>query len=316
MDGKQHNIVIAGFFHFMNRNRVKNAMRRIAVTLSAVFMIFYPSGYGKAAGEPTASAQEIDFYAATVVPTMNKVKNAMPPAPVGWVVAGETKSDPLPRSAHDQTAPFLNFIYQITYERTAGIREEKKKLNAVYRESAEKNGEAANPRIEALLKQQTTTSLALRKAARRKNQAEMQRLNDELDENGRKMRAVHEEVAEKISRDVDPYLIKDAEAIIRVAVNAEVFETGRGEPLSVPGAAFAFRLEGERTGPAAWKEGRTVILYGNWQQSGNGMFRAQVQRTSVAVKAQTIKITLTGDKKRTEELLKQLDKKSILSLMK
>ncbi|MDA8422883.1 MAG: hypothetical protein M0Z89_06080 [Nitrospiraceae bacterium] len=91
-------------------------MRRIAATLSAVFMIFYPAGHGKAAGEPTAAAQEIDFYAATVLPAMNKVKKAMPPTPAGWVVAGETKRDSLPRSAHDQTALFLHFIYQIKYQ--------------------------------------------------------------------------------------------------------------------------------------------------------------------------------------------------------
>ena len=300
----------------MKSNHVKNAVRRTAAVFFSFFMIFYlVVGHGHAAGEPTAPAQEIDFYTTTVLPAMNKVKKAMPPAPVGWVVAGETKSDPLPRSAHDQTVPFLHFIYQIRYQRTAGIREEKKKLNEVYNESAERNGEAANPRVEELLKQQTTASLALRKATRRKNQAEIQRLNDELDENGRKMRAIHEEVDKRISGDVDPYLIKDAEAIIRVAVNEEVFETACGEPLSVSEAAFAFRLEGKRTGPAAWKEGQTVILYGNWQQSGNGVLRAHVRRTSAAVKAQTIKITLTGDKKRIEGLLKQLDKKSILSLM-
>lgn len=302
----------------MNDNLTKSAVKQIATMLIAVSVVLsLAAGQGNAAGEPKAPTQgEIDFYTAAVLPAMSKVKKAMPPAPTGWVVAGETKSDPLPWSAQDRSVPFLHFIYQIKYRRMAGIQEEKKKLNEVYTESAEKNGEAANPQIEELLKQQTKASLALRKATRRKNQAEMQRLNDELDENGRKMHVIHEEVDKRISGDVDPYLIKDAEAIIRIAVNDDGVENGQGEPLSVPGAAFAFRGKGERTGPTVWKEGQTVILYGDWQQKGNGVWSAQVQRTSTTLKAQNIKITLIGDKKRTEELLKQLDKKSILSLMK
>ena len=182
--------------------------------------------------------------------------------------------------------------------------------------SSERHGEEANAQIDDLLRQQTATSLALRKATRRKNQAEIQRLNDELDENGRKMHAIHEDVDTKISRDVDQYLIKDAEAGIDIVVNDEWAETVYGEPVSVSGAAFAFRREGERKGPMVWQEGKIIILFGDWQQAGNGVFRGQVLQRPQSQKVQTIKITITGDRNRAAELLKQMDRKSILSLMK
>ena len=59
-----------------------------------------------------------------------------------------------------------------------------------------------------------------------------------------------------------------------------------------------------------------MILYGEWQQMDNGVFRGGVQHTPQNRKAQTIKIIITGDKNRVEELLKQMDRKAILSLMK
>ncbi|HYA87760.1 MAG TPA: hypothetical protein VEI57_11930 [Nitrospirota bacterium] len=266
-------------------------------------------------GSKTTGQERNDVYKFAALSVLDTLKKAMPTAPAGWTVADETTIDSLPEPESDGANQLYRFTYQIHYKRIAGIKEEKKRLTEVYAESAERHGEEANSQIDDLLKQQTATSLALRKATKHKNQAEMQRLNDELEENGRKMRAIHAEVDDKISSDVDQYLLKDTEVLIDIAVNDERAEDVYGEPVTVAEAAFAFRREGERKGPVMWQEGKTVILYGDWQQIGTGAFRGHVLHGPQNQRVQTIKITITGAGKRVLELLNQMDRKAILSLM-
>jgi hypothetical protein len=238
----------------------------------------------------------------------------MPPAPAGWTVAGETGIDPMPELVN-AAMQHLRFSYHITYRRVDGVKGEKKRLDDAYAESSRRHGEAAKPLIDALIKQQTETSLALRKAARRRNHAGEKRLNDELDENGRRMHALHEDVEKKISRDLEPFLVKDAETSLRVSVNDERAAIRRGEPIAMPNAAFAFRSDGERAGPFAWKEGQTVVLFGAWQQEQANVFGTAGKIPLQDRRVRTIMITLTGDQARTAQLFEQMDMKSILSLL-
>jgi hypothetical protein len=293
-------------------------MNRIPASIIAVLVCFSLAAPRARGDSETrlASGEEKDFYASVVVPAMTRVKKALPPAPAGWVVAGQTQVETAPLERVSGEMQSLRFAYVITYKRVEGVTEEKKKLDDAYMESLKKNEEVARPRIEELLKKQTETSLKLRTATRRKNRAEAQRLNDELDENGRTMRALHEEMDKKIAQDVEKYLIKDAEASIRVSLNDSSAELPQGAPFSLPGAAFALRREGERAGVTVWKEGQTVILYGGWQQERENTFRANVAQPPFSPKAKTVKILVTGDKRRVEQLLKQMNLKAVLLLMK
>ena len=54
--------------------------------------------------------------------------------------------------------------------------------------------------------------------------------------------ALHEDVEKNISRDMEPYLVKDAEVSMRISVNDERPAMLRGEPVIVPNADRA-RLE-------------------------------------------------------------------------
>ncbi len=284
----------------------------------AVFMIFSLIASRVMADSDTqpAAGDERQFYASVVAPAMTAVKKALPPAPPGWVVAGETKLDTAPLEKSVDGMRSLRFSCFISYKRVEGLQEEKKRLDDAYRESSRRHEEAAKPQIEELLKKQTETSLKLRKATRRKNQQEVLRLNDELDENGKTMRALHEETDRKIALDMENYLIKDSLASIRVSLNDNGAELLHGEPISVRGAAFALRREGERTGTTVWREGQTLILYGDWQQEPENTFRAKVEQQPFAPKAKIVKILITGEKKRVEQLLKKMDVKAILSLTK
>jgi hypothetical protein len=293
-------------------------MNSIIASIAAVFMIFSLTASRIMADSDTqpAAGDERQFYASVVAPAMTVVKKALPPAPPGWVVAGETKLDTAPPEKAVDGMRSLRFSCFISYKRVEGFQEERKRLDDAYRESSSRHAEAVKQLIVELLKKQTETSLKLKKATRRRNQKEMQRLNDELDENGKTMRALHEETDRQIAQDMENYLIKDSEASIRVSLNDNEAELLNGEPVSVRGAAFALRREGERTGATVWKEGRTLILYGGWQQKQENTFRAGVEQPPFAPKAKTVKILVMGDKKRVEQLLKKMDVKAILSLMK
>ncbi len=293
-------------------------MKRIPtllIVLSAIATLIAPATTAGSAARP-ATKEERDFYASVVVPVLNSIKKAMPPAPNGWIVASEEKNPSAPPEQVTGDSTGLHLVYTITYKRLTGLKEEQLRLDEAYAESSNKNQEAAKPLIDELIQQQTETSVALRKASRMRNQHEMQRLNDELDENGRKMRAIHEDVDRKISRDVEPYLVKDAEASIRISLNDNRLDLLQGEPFVQHQAAFALRREGERSGIASWREGRTVILFGNWELEGQGRFRANIDQPPFSPKVQTITITVAGDRKRVNTLIGQIDLRTILGLMK
>jgi len=234
----------------------------------------------------------------------------------GWVVASETTIDAVPSEQVAGDVKRLHFQYAINYRRIAGVKEEKKLLRDVYIESSGRHGEAARLQIEDLIDQQSKVALALRKATRSKNNAEIQRLNDELDDNGRKMKAVHEDIDRQIAQDVEKYLVKDADASIVVSVNDSNARLQQGEIITLPGAAFALRTEGEQSGPTSWHEGQTLILYGDWQLLQGVSYHADIDQPLFDQKAKTIKIMIIADRKRSETLLKQIDLPAILNLMK
>ncbi len=286
----------------------------IAVTTAAV-LAGGSAAFAEATSHPPTK-EEKDFYASTVVPALNAVRKAMPPAPAGWVVAGETKISPDPSGLAPADVAVFHVAYLITYKRVTGIKEELRRLDDRYAESSGRNQEDAKPRIDELIRQQTETSLALRKATRRKNQKDMDRLNDELDENGRKMRAVHEDVDKKIALDVEPYLVKDAEAVVLVSLNDAIAELPQGEPLAFPKAAHALRREGTRAGITSWREGQTMILFGGWRLEREGRFRVQADPQPFSPKVRAVRIVVTGDRKRSDSLIGSIDLRALLDLMK
>ncbi len=241
------------------------------------------------------------------------VKKAFPPAPAGWALVESTNDSPHPaRDAAGTGAP--RFSCTVTYRRIQGVREEQKKLDEAYAESRARNEEAIKPQLVELFQTQNRIALKLRRATKRRNQTEIDRLNAELDDNGRTMRALHDETDRKISGEVEPYLVRDAEATIRISVNDSDAELQGGEPVAVRRSSFARRREGEQAGPTVWKNGQTLVLLGGWKQQEQNVFRAEAeQAASPAIR--TISLLFTGDKKRVKALIKETDVKALQALI-
>ncbi len=297
---------------------IADTMKRIyplIIILSTIIALTGSEVFPDAAVHPL-SKEERDFYVSSIMPALAAVQKSMPPAPHGWAVAGETKISAEPPVRVSADIAGFHFAYLITYKRMDGVKEEQRRLDELYAASSGKNREAAKLQIDELIQQQTDTSLALRKATRRRNQREMDRLNAELDENGSKMRAIHEDIDRKIAKDVEPYLLKDAEASILVSINDTSAELPEAGSLAFPGAAFALRREGARSGITSWREGQTMILFGGWEQEKQNRFRTKTDQPLFSPKARTVRIVVTGDRKRTEELMGLIDIGAILRLMK
>jgi hypothetical protein len=293
-------------------------MKRIGSPLIAILLSFTALPANAAsAGEPhPATQQEKDFYASVVVPTLSTVRKAMPRAPEGWVVENESPIAPaLPDPVTGEPGS-LNYSYSITYKRVAGVQEETKRLGEAYAEIAKKSAEAAKSRLDELAGNQAEAEQSLKKAQKHKEIGRERRLKKELEEIDRKLKALAQETERKTEQEIEQFLVKDFEVVIRVFLNESSAEFPGAKAFSRPKAAFALRKEGERIGAKDWKEAQTLILYGEWQEVRLNTFRASMAQKPYWPKPQTITIAVAGERTRTDHFLKQTDLRSLLELMK
>ena len=259
---------------------------------------------------------EKDFYAATVLPALTTVRNAMPRAPQGWIVEGETPVALLLPEQVTEDAGRLRTVYEIRYARIDGVEAEKKRLDEVYTEAKKTHGEAAKAQADELAKKQAEAEKALKQAVKNKKKAEEKRLRKELEETAAKQRAIQADMEQAIRADTDEYLIRDTAITVRVEINPAAAGLPQSRAFSRPKAAYALKKEGGRVGPTGWQTDQLMILYGDWDDAGNGQFRGKVDETPFSPKVRTITVTFTGDRTRTEQFLKQMGMKDILGLMK
>ncbi len=245
--------------------------------------------------------------------TLDIVKQAMPPAPAEWLMIQDAglQADALFRI--DSSA--MPCSYSVLYKKIKGIKEETQRLEKEYSASYKKHSVAAKPLIDELIKQQTEASLALRKASRRRDHNLERKLNEELDENGRKMRALHADTDRKIGQDIEGYLIRDAEASIRVSLDETYAELPNSAAISEPKAAGALISQGRKTGMIGWKEGQRLVLYGNWRQVSETAFRADPGQMSNTPGTGRISILITGDPARIEQLWQKMDVRALTGLL-
>lgn len=290
----------------------------IRSSLLLTILLLSTSALGAPAGgemrPPTQ--EEKNFYASVVLPTVTKVRNAMPSVPQGWAVENET---PIASSLPEQVtgdAAGLRFSYAITYKRVAGIEEEKKRLDEVYAEAVKQHTEAARAQTDKLTKQKAAVEQALKKAAKQKKRGEEKRLKKEQEEIAGKLRAIPEDREKAINADMNDYLVRDTAITVRVTVNDTTAGLADARYFSRPKAAYALKHEGGRVGPTGWKADELLLLYGDWEDAGKNSFRGKVDQAPFSAKVRTITVYIAGDRSRTEQFLKQMGMKEILGMLK
>ncbi len=260
--------------------------------------------------------QERDFFASSITPALLAIKHAMPAAPEGWAREDVAVSDTEHPGIPAEDIANFHFTHAVTYRRTAGVAEETARLQAAAAEIMRRHTEAAEARLQDLKAKRAETEKAVHKAHQRRETGREGELRKQLDEIAKGIDAVPEERDRKIREETDPLIVRDTVLEVRVTVNESAAEYPDLKSFSRPKAAFALRRDGEREGPLGWKTGRTVILYGDWQEVKNNSFRLRMEPRPFSSRAQSLLIAVAGDRSRAEQFLRRTDLRSILDLMK
>ena len=260
--------------------------------------------------------QEQDFLDRTLVPAMMVIKIAMPPVPSGWTAGDETTAEALKASLSSGDIADLHFTYAVTFLWTGDSRGEHRDREADAQAIAQRITAEAEGRTAELTRKMAETEKAIAKAKKRKEAGKERKLRKQLAELRTSAAAAAGERDRRIQEETEPLVPRDQAVEIRITVNERSADYPELSPASRPKAAFALRREGERDGLTGWREGRTVILYGDWQEVKNNSFRLRSEQRPFPTRAQSIRIDVTGDRTRTEQLLRRMNIRSILELMK
>ncbi len=267
-------------------------------------------------GESVLTQQERVFYASSIVPALQVIKRSLPSAPEGWAREAETAIDAGSPGIPAGDIENFRFTYTVSYRRTAGVEEETAKLHRAAEEVLKRNNDEADAQLQDLKSKQADTEKEIRKAQQRKETGRERKLRKQLEEIQKSIGNVPEERDRKIRDETDPLLVRDTVLEVSVTVNESSAEYPDLRSFTRPKAAFALRKDGERAGSLGWKPGRTVVLYGDWQEVKNNSFRLRKEERPLSPRAQSILIAITGDRTRAEQFLKRTDLRSILELMK
>jgi len=291
-------------------------MRRSNSVLLAVFFLC-----GAAAPVPAEPGthqptnEEKAFYESVVLPTLMTVKKAMPPPPPGWVVDAESKPGPaLPEQVAGEPGG-LQYGYSITYKRVEGLQEDARRRDEALAELRKKLSDAAKAEIEALTKKQAETEEALKKVRKRKEAGKEKKLKASLDDIEKRLGIIPQETVQKIEQETGQYLVKDTRVVIRVSLNERTAEFPKAKGYSRPKAAFACRKEGERVGVNGWKDTETIILYGNWSEVRSNVFHADFDQPPFTPAVRTVRLDISGEAVRVDQLLKKMSLKDIVEMV-
>jgi hypothetical protein len=264
-------------------------------------------------GMRDVTQREKDFY----VSSLTAVRKAMPKAPGGWVIAYEKEILPSAlgdRVCIDFTKLPMRIYFDIQYE-SENFQTRKESLQKAYEASYISSQKQQADSIKELYKRSDELSKAVGKAIERNDINEMEKLMKELDEVGKEMEAVSGKMEENAARDTEGLLLKDATASIRVNLNLEYAEVKpQGQPLKIPGAYYAVRTEGRRKGTAEWEEGVTTVLLGSWTMDGERSIRGILTNMPYTT-VKTMEIFIQADSARADELLRQMDLKTLRALV-
>lgn len=260
--------------------------------------------------------EEKTFYTKVVVPALTTIERAMPPAPQGWTIESRTAIAPsLPDQVSQEPGSF-RYDYSVAYKRVDGVGDEQKRLDETAAAVQKEADDAAAARNKKLMTKKTLTRQALFKAQNNQDAAKEKQFKRELVKIERDLNALPEERSQKVLQATGPLLVKDAVVAIRLSLDENAIAFPDGKAFTRPKVAFALRREGMRVGATGWKETESLILYGDWQEVQPNSFRGRMEKKPFGPKPQTIMLSVTGDEKRTTQLLKLMGLKDIVGLMK
>lgn len=287
------------------------------VVLGCFLCIFFSSApviQGDGVLRP-ATTEEKNFYASVVVPTLKAVQKAMPPAPEGWIKESESSIAPsLPEQISGEPGRF-QYSYTVSYKRIEGVADEMQQFNEAYAESLKTHTDSAKIKLDELEKKMTQIDADLEKARKQKAVGRENRLKKDFEEINLQMQQIPNDFDQAIIADTEPFLVKDTAITITVSINDQDVLFPGTRAFSRPRSAFALRKEGDRDGFTTWRESRSIILYGDWQEVRPNVFHANYQQPPFSSRVRTVVFDIVGDAKRVDQFLKKMAVKDIVGMM-
>jgi hypothetical protein len=260
--------------------------------------------------------QEINYYAYVVVPTLETISKAVPTAPEGWVVENKTVIEPVLGKTVTNSPGAMQYDFSISYRRVDGVAEETKQLEDAYQASKAASEVESLVRLADLREELGQFDANIRVAQKRNQSGKERKLTKERENIVAQIEAVPAETEKKIRDETEPLLVRDAGVTIRVSLNVRDVTMPGAKGFTRPRCAFAVRVDGAREGLLRWREGRSLVLYGDWEEVRPNVFHAVGEWPQFSPAVRTIAIELTGDATRVEQFLKRMALKDIVGLMK
>ncbi|MFH1060776.1 MAG: hypothetical protein V1797_19110 [Pseudomonadota bacterium] len=261
------------------------------------------------------SAAETAFFR-RVLPALAQ---AAPPGPAGWELSEQSDPAPPRRLGAGAEVEPLQAFYRVAWADAARLRQAQEAqaaagTAAMQRQAGEQSAADQEQRLEVLGEK-------LGAAAERGDQAEMLRLQKQMEEVSQAMARVFERQDRELKAAMDPHQARDAEAGVTILVNVfgEDF-IGRVSPEKPVAGLAAYRQEGEDDPRYGWREGTTWVFLGpGWKliKTEDSAHMENEPRPELAhTEAQTIVVRVQADPRRARKLLEAMDWNALKALLK
>lgn len=243
---------------------------------------------------------------------------AMPPAPAGWQVSEQGDTAPPPRLDGGGLGEPLQASYRVAWQdfaRKAKAQEAQAAagVEVAQRQMAEPSTADQHKRMEALGEK-------LGAAAQRGDQAEVLRLQKQMEEVSLAMAKVYDRNDRELKAAMDSHQVRDVDASVTILVNAfgEDFIGWATADKPVAGLAV-YRQEGEDAPRFGWREGTTWVFLGpGWKliRTEDSAHMENEPRAGLAsTKVQTLVVRVRGDAKRARKIVEAMDWNALKALV-
>lgn len=242
----------------------------------------------------------------TITATLDNVKNAMPPAPEGWVILGDDQVQALTSICRDGEREPWPYHYTRYYQRVDDQEARNRILQAAVEERMA-DMQAKQQRLDAIMARNAALTQELIDASQKGDYARAETIRIEMDSNGQEYQAVMSEGGiEERMHDAEVAASRDQSMTISVAINSSTESPGIGaEAMPLRHDTYAvFRSTSTRD---VITEDNAVILLGQWQLNDGGYLQTVPRPGTVASAAHTFSIHVAADPGRFESVIDAID---------
>ena len=250
----------------------------------------------------------------TMRAALETARNALPPAPEGWIVADNESISVIERLCRDFEQRTFSYGYQRRYDRVDDM-EARDQLLREAGSGIMADIAAKQDRIDAIMRRVQELSEQAVAAAERQDYDRIDAINRDIEVATAEYSALLAEGdADDAMQAAQVEYSRDATMSVYIAFNGTHDSPGYGarrwSPAGVPGTVYRWRGTGDNA-----NMDNALILLGNWQPNGNGGYEHSPDVGAGAALAQSASIRVTADPGRLEQTVAAIDFSALENLL-